>query len=129
MEETTILLMEKHKETGYLEKEVDSYTIEENGELIDGIYLIKEDGEDIIHLKLTTNRDVEDDEFESIYDNYNLEDFKDIVLSIEEVDDTYNPTWEVTFKFEDNREAFQNKLQMIINKHKEILDKAMLNCN
>lgn len=124
MEETTIILMERNSETGYLEREVNSYTLEENGNLIEGIYLVKEEDGEVVNLKLTTDRDVEDDEFDSIYDNYNMEEFGKMINSIEEVDDTYNPTWEIKLPFIENRDMFQDKLQQLVNKHKEILDKA-----
>ncbi|WP_138202786.1 DUF6762 family protein [Haloimpatiens lingqiaonensis] len=124
MEETTIILMERNSETGYLEREVNSYTLEENGNLIEGIYLVKEEDGEVVNLKLTTDRDVEDDEFDSIYDNYNMEEFGEMINSIEEVDDTYNPTWEIKLPFIENRDMFQDKLQQLVNKHKEILDKA-----
>lgn len=124
MEETTVILMERNKETGYLEKEINSYTLQENGNLVDGIYLVKENDTEIIHLKLTTDRDVEDSEFDAIYDNYNGEEFGEMITSIEEVDDTYNPTWEVVFPFIENRDIFQNKLQEVLNRHKEILDES-----
>lgn len=124
MEETTIILMERNSETGYLEREVNSYTLEENGNLIEGIYLVKEEDGEVVNLKLTTDRDVEDDEFDSIYDKYNMEEFGEMINSIEEVDDTYNPTWEIKLPFIENRDMFQDKLQQLVNKHKEILDKA-----
>lgn len=122
METVSVLLMEKNKETGYLERELGSYTISDNGNLIDSIYMVHENEKDIVHLKLTTERDVEDWEFSEILDYYDEDVLKDVVLSFEEVDDTHNPTWEVTFEFIESQNKMQDKLQDILNKHKKELD-------
>ncbi|WP_373898883.1 DUF6762 family protein [Haloimpatiens sp. FM7315] len=124
MEETTLLLMEKNLSTGHLEREVGSYTVSENGELISNIFLSKEDNKEVIHLKVTTEKDIEDDKFDAVYDSYDMESLKEISISVDEVEEEYNPTWEITFEFDNNIDVFQNKLQEILNKHKEILERA-----
>jgi hypothetical protein len=122
MESLSVLIMEKNKETGYLERELGSYTISNNGNLIDSIYMIRENDKDTVHLRLTTERDVEDWEFSEILDYYDEDVLKDIVLSLEEVEDAYNPMWEVTFEFIDSQRKMENTLQDILNKHKKELD-------
>jgi hypothetical protein len=124
METVSVLLMEKNKETGYLERELGSYTISDNGNLIDSIYMVHENEKDIVHLKLTTERDVEDWEFSEILDYYDEDILKDFVLSCKEVDDTYNPMWEVTFEFTESQSKMENKLQEILDKHKKELDEV-----
>jgi hypothetical protein len=122
MESLSVLIMEKNKETGYLERELGSYTISNNGNLIDSIYMIRENDKDTVHLRLTTEKDVEDWEFSEILDYYDEDVLKDIVLSWEEVEDAYNPMWEVTFEFIDSQHKMENILQDILNKHKKELD-------
>ncbi|HSQ33346.1 MAG TPA: DUF6762 family protein [Peptostreptococcaceae bacterium] len=122
MEPLSVLIMQKNKETGYLESELGSYTVSNNGNLIDNIYMVHENEKDIVHLKLTTERDVEDWEFSEILDYYDEDILKDSVLSFEEVEDAYNPTWEVTFEFVESQNKMQDKLQDILNKHKIELD-------
>lgn len=122
MESLSVLIMEKNKETGYLERELGSYTISNNGNLIDSIYMIRENDKDTVHLRLTTEKDVEDWEFSEILDYYDEDVLKDIVLSWKEVEDAYNPMWEVTFEFIDSQHKMENILQDILNKHKKELD-------
>ena len=122
MEPLSVLIMQKNKETGFLERELGSYTLSNNGNLIDSIYVVNEDEYDIVHLQLTTERDVEDWEFSEILDYYDEDIFKDIVLSFKEVEDTYNPTWEVTFEFIESQSEMKNKLQSIVDIHKKELD-------
>ena len=122
METVSVLLMEKNKETGYLERELGSYTISDSGNLIDSIYMVHENEKDIVHLKLTTERDVEDWEFSEILDYYDEDILKDIILSFEEVEDTYNPMWEVTFEFIESHSKLESKLQDILDKHKKELN-------
>lgn len=122
MEPLALLIMQKNKETGYFEREVGSYTVSSNADLVDSIYMIHENEKNIVHLKLTTERDVEDWEFSEILDYYDEDIFKDIILSCEEVEDVYNPTWEVAFEFIESQGEMQNKLQEIVNIHKKELD-------
>lgn len=124
MESSGLILMEKNKENGYFEREIGTYSITNNLNLIESIYMINKDEKSIIYLKLTTDRDVEDWEFSAILDYYDDEILKDAVLSFEEVEDAYNPTWKVTFEFIDSQEGMQIKLEDILNKHKNELDEV-----
>ncbi len=117
MESVTVIIMEKDKETGFLEKEIGSFTVEEHGELIERIYMTTEEGKQIVHMIVTTSRDVEDEEFASILDSYDGEAMEQVILSIEEVEDTYNPTWEVTFPYVDSQDGMEERMQRILNAH------------
>ncbi|MCT4509653.1 MAG: hypothetical protein N4A48_13025 [Tepidibacter sp.] len=122
MESFALVLMQKNKETLEIEKEIGSYTIGSNVDLIDGIYMTCEDEKNIVHLKITTEKDVEDWEFSAILDYYDDEVLNGIVLSVKEIEDAYNPTWEVTFEFVDSQDGMQSKIESIIDKHKKELD-------
>ncbi|CAH2212535.1 DUF6762 family protein [Tepidibacter aestuarii] len=122
MESFALVLMQKNKETLEIEKEIGSYTISSNLDLINGIYMACEDEKNIVHLKLTTEKDVEDWEFSAILDYYDDEVLNDIVLSVKEIEDAYNPTWEVTFEFVDSKDGMQSKIEAILDKHKKELD-------
>lgn len=122
MESTTIILMEKEKETGFLNKEVDSYTIEK-GELISSIYLIMEE-KLVVHVKLTVEQEVEDWQYSAIYDCYDEEALSRLMTSFEEVEDCYNPTWEVTLEYDENRDTMEEKLNQLVEDHFEELNRV-----
>lgn len=122
MESFALVLMQKNKETLEIEKEIGSYTISSNLDLIDGIHMTCEEEKNIVHLKLSTEKDVEDWEFSAILDYYDDEVLNGMVLSIKEIEDAYNPTWEVTFEFVDSQDGMQSKIESILDKHKKELD-------
>ena len=81
----------------------------------------KEDGGYEVIMKLTCDRDVEDWEFEAIYDYYDTETLLPLVTSIKEEEDCFNPTWSITFDFIDNTEEMESKISEILAAHaKEI---------
>lgn len=121
MEETVIVIMLKDSKTGFLEKELGCYKITENENLIYNAYAVEEDGKTKVCMKITTDREVEDWEFEAIYDYYDSETILPLVTSIEEDVDCYNPTWFITFDFVNSIEEMEEKIDKIINLHKQEL--------
>lgn len=119
-----LVLMEKEAETGFLVKEVDTYNIDIEENLIDRIYMIKTDGKNMVNLHLTTGRDEEDWEFSAIFDCYNHEALENKVLTFEEVDECYSPTWEIIFEFIENHSEMLEFLNEILNIHKEELERV-----
>ena len=123
MEETLIVIMLKDKETGFLDKEIASLKVEENDSLIYNTFAQEEDdGEIYVYMKITCDKDVEDWEFDAIYDYYDAEPILEEVGSIEEEDECYNPTWNIRFKFIDNAEEMEEKVKKILNIHKKELE-------
>lgn len=123
METLVVMLMEKDPETGVFSNEVGSYSIQEHGNLVEGIYLIHKEEQDLVYLKLTTDRDVADWEYDAILDYYDMDALKDIVLTIEE-SEGYNPVWEVSFRFMDSQDGMENLLTTVLQKHRNILDEV-----
>ncbi|TCO74561.1 DUF6762 family protein [Marinisporobacter balticus] len=124
MESFSVILMEKNKESGLLEKEIENYTITNHGNLIERIYMMHEDEKDLVYVRITTDKDVEDWEFSAILDYYDEDILKDVALSCKEIDETYNPTWEVILAFIPTHEDMQKKLEDLLNKHKHTLDQV-----
>lgn len=81
MEETLIVVMLKDVD-GFLDKELGSYKVEDEHGYIYNTYAIEEDGKYMIYLKLTCDRDVDDWEFEAIYDYYDVQSLPDFVRSV-----------------------------------------------
>ncbi len=123
MEETFLVLMLKDKETGFLDRELSAYKIGDNEDLIVNIFAQEEDEKTIVYLKITTDRDCEDWEFDAIYDYYDNEVFKDLVLSFSEETEVYNPTFLLTFEYNNNDSKMEDFIKNLLNIHKtELLD-------
>lgn len=119
MEETVIVIMLKDAETGFLEKELGAYSISENGELIFNIYA--EGEEKKVVLRLTCERELQDWEYDAVYDYYDTETVGALVDSMEEEDGHYDPVWMVTFPFAEEQDIMEQKLTEILEAHKEEL--------
>lgn len=112
--------MEKDKETGFVVKEIGSYNVSEGAEYIKSFYVL----DDKVYIKFDTNKDVEEWEYSAIYDVFNMNLFEEEGFEIEEVEDEYNPTYLVKFKYEDNREYISEKLALCIDLIEEAMEKA-----
>lgn len=118
MEETVIVIMLKNKETGFLEKEIGSLDIINNEEYLVNIYVM----DDMLYIRLSTGRDVEDWEYSAIYDYYDSECFNG-VADIKECDDDYNPVWEVCTEFNGDLVVTEQIVNNILEIHtKELSD-------
>jgi hypothetical protein len=115
MEASALVLMKR--EDGILTSELGSYEIEAGIELVYKAYVEN----NTVKLFLTTDRDVEDTEYNEIYDNYDEETLESKGYKVEEVDDEYNPVWCVSFKYEDEYEPMENNLNEIIGYHEDEL--------
>ena len=120
MDYSSLILMEKDKETGFVVKEIGSYNVSEGAEYIKSFYVL----DDKVYIKFDTNKDVEEWEYSAIYDVFNMNLFEDEGFEIEEVEDEYNPTYLVKFKYEDNREYISEKLALCIDLIEEAMEKA-----
>ena len=121
MDFSAIVLMEKDKETKFFTKELGSYEVNDGSEYITKLFY---DGEKV-NLYFDTNKDVEDWEFSAIYDLFDEESFSDIVESIEPYDDEFNPTWIVTFDYDEDHNILNNRLNNICTKIKEEMEKVL----
>ncbi len=120
MDFSSIVLMEKDKETKFLTRELGSYQVNEGAEYITKLFY---DGEKI-NLYFDTNKDVEEWEFSAIYDLFDEESFHDIVNSIELYDEEFNPTWVVTFDYDEDHNILSSRLNDICARVKEAIEKV-----
>lgn len=117
MEETVIVIMLKDEKTGFLEKELGAYSVPENGELLLNIYA---EGEKVV-LRLSCEKELQDWEYDAVYDYYDTETVGALVDSIAEEDGHYNPVWVVTFPFSEQQETMEERLADILQAHREEL--------
>jgi hypothetical protein len=109
MEFSSLVLIERDKATNHIIREMGSYEVSGGSEYITKLYY---DGESV-HLFFDTGRDVEEWEFSAIFDLFDSESFEDKGYEIEDDDDQYNPTWHVKLGFDEDHEAFKEKLNEI----------------
>ncbi|MBM6837777.1 hypothetical protein H9X77_05880, partial [Clostridium saudiense] len=88
MDYSSLILMERDAETGFVTKELGSYQVSIEAEYVKGFYVKG----DTVYLKFDTNKDVEEWEYSAIYDAFNYSLFEEEGFKIEDVDDEYNPT-------------------------------------
>ena len=117
MEETVIVIMLKDAETGFLEKELGAYSLPENSGLIFNIYA---EGETVV-LRLTCDKELQDWEYDAVYDYYDPETVGPLVDSIEEEDGHFDPVWVVRFPFAEEQDVMEEKLADILQAHQEEL--------
>lgn len=117
MEEMALVIMEKDPETGYLSKELGTYSINYNIDMVSSIFVSLQDGKRVVNMSVTIPGEFEDWEYNAIMDNYNHELFENIVISIKEDEESYNPAWVMVFDFMDNDDAMEKKLNDILAVH------------
>lgn len=118
--DTAIVIMQKNKKTGLFEKELQSLVIAKYEQYILNIYALKdEDNKLFLNIKLTTDRDVLDWEYDAIYDYYDIDIFKNLGYEIIECEDEYNPTWEISFLYKEDLEELTKVVNDILYYHNE----------
>ena len=120
-DETFIVIMQKDGETGFLDKELGCYKTDDESGMIFNTYAVEEDGQLFVYLKLTCDRDVEDWEYDAIFDYYDSETLLNDAISVDEEDGDFNPVWIVKFAFVDDVELMENKLTQLLDLHKKEL--------
>jgi hypothetical protein len=103
---SSLVLMEKDGESGIFTKELGSYEVDDGAEYITKMFMLDNE----VNIFFDTNQDVEEWEYSAIYDLFNENSFEDQNYKIEFVDDEYNPTWLVKFKYEDDYEIMKTRI-------------------
>ena len=111
MDFSSLVLMEKDKETGFITKELGSFEVSEGAKYVKKLFVL--DG--IVNIYFDTNKDVEEWEYSAVYDLFNIDRFIQEGFEIENDEEEYNPTFILKVSYKEERE-----------KMKEILDKAVL---
>ena len=115
--------MQRDEETGFVTKELGSYQVSMEAEYVKGFYVKG----DTVYLKFDTNKDVEEWEYSAIYDVFDMDLFENEGFGIEEVEDEYNPTFLINFKYKDDHEYIEEKLALSIELIEEAMEKAFNN--
>lgn len=119
MEDTSIVIMEREKETGFLGKELGSYNIGNNIEYINRVYALLDGDKMVVYLYLTIPGDFNDSEFNAILDNYDTTIYEGNIISIEEDEENYNPGWIIKMDFIEDINSMEKAINNILSLHKE----------
>lgn len=119
MDFSSLVLMEKDKETGYITKELGSFEVNEGALYVRKLYV--ENNE--VNLYFDTNKDVEEWEYSAIYDLFNEDKFVEEGFKIEEDLDEYNPTFILKFPYNEEYED----MKKVIDKSVDLINSEMNN--
>lgn len=117
MDFSSLVLMEKDKETGFIKKELGSFEVNEGALFVKKLYVLDE----TIYMFFDTNKNVEEWEYSAIYDLFNEEAFIEKGYELEEDLEEYNPTYIIKFKYEDDYYVMKEKIQECV----DIIQKEM----
>lgn len=106
MDFSSLVLMEKNKETGFIAKELGSYNVDEGALFVKKFFVEDE----VVSVYFDTNKDVEEWEYSAIYDLFNKEVFEEKGYEVEEDLEEYNPTFILKFKYDDDHNYMQEKV-------------------
>jgi len=117
MDFSSLVLMEKDKETGFIKRELGSFQVNEGALFVKKLYVLDE----IVNMYFDTNKNVEEWEYSAIYDLFNSNEFIENGYEIEEDVEEYNPTYVIKFKYEDDYDVMKKKIQEAVG----IIEKEM----
>ena len=119
-----LLLMERDPETGLYKGDLGTFVIENN----QNIRKFFHDGEDV-NLFFDVNKDVEDWEFSAIFDVFPYDKFEALGFEILDDEDNYNPSWIVKFKYLEDHEKMQERINELMNLIEESLEYSFKEIN
>jgi carboxylesterase type B len=117
MDFSSLVLIEKDKETGFIKKELGSFEVNEGALFVKKLYVLDE----IVYMYFDTNKNVEEWEYSAIYDLFNSAAFTEKGYEIEEDLEEYNPTYIIKFKYEDEYDVMKVKIRELVS----IVEKEM----
>ena len=120
MDFSSLVLMEKDKETGFITKELGSFQVSEGALYVKKLFVLNEE----VNLFFDTNKDVEEWEYSAIYDLFNYEAFVKEEFEIEDILDEYNPTFLIKFKYVDDYAFMKERIIKCDNLIEEAMVKA-----
>ena len=120
MDYSSLILMERDNETGFVSREVGSFQVSEGAEFVKNFHVKG----DTVYFIFDTKEDVEEWQYSAIYDLFDYELFKGEGLDIEDIEDEYNPTFLVKFEYKDDYDYLKEKLDLCIELVEESMEKV-----
>lgn len=114
---SSLVLMQKDKESGFLNKELGSFEVGQGALYVKKFYEI----DNKVIMVFDTNKDVEEWEYSAIYDMFDYDLFSEKGYEVEDIDEEFNPTWKVEFGYAEHAEDMKEIIYDIC----ETIDEAM----
>ena len=110
---------------GILSNELGSFEIIEGLEFVYKAYVT----EGVVKLFVTTGRDVTDEEYNEVYDEYESDVLVDEGYDVEEIEDEYNPVWRINFPYKEDYDDMNEDLNYVISYHKKEMNRIFEKIN
>ena len=110
MDFSSLVLMEKDKETGFITKELGSFEVSEGALYVTKLFVLN----NVVNLYFDTNKDMEEWEYSAIYDLFDYESFANSEFEIEDVLDEYNPTFLIKFNYDEDYDLTKEKIEKVM---------------
>ena len=88
------------------------------------MFVLKEDDGEKLHLRISTDRDVEDWEYGAILIITTMILMATMLLKIDEIDNDYNPVWEIVIDYDDNLSVVEERVAEILDIHSNELKRV-----
>ncbi len=111
MDFSSLVIMEKEKDTNLFLRELGSYEVGDGGSYVRKLFCI--DG--TVSLYFDTDKDVEEWEYSAIFDLFDTKAFIEKGYEIKDKDEEYNPTWVISFPYDEKKEVMSHKINEICN--------------
>ena len=122
MDFSSLVLMEKDKETGFITKELGSFEVNEGALYVKKLFVLDNE----VNLYFDTNKDVDEWEYSAIYDLFNIKRFEEEGFIIEEELDEYNPTFILKFPYKEEHLEMKDVLDKAVELINEEMEKVFL---
>ncbi|MBS5986389.1 DUF6762 family protein [Clostridium sp.] len=122
MDFSSLVLMEKDKETGFITKELGSFEVNEGALYVKKLFVLDNE----VNLYFDTNKDVEEWEYSAIYDLFNIKRFEEEGFKIKEELDEYNPTFILKFPYKEEHLEMKDVLDKVVELINEEMKKVFL---
>ena len=121
MDFSSLVLIEKDKETGNIKKELGSFRVNEGAVFVTKLFAIDNE----VNLYFDTNKDVEEWEYSGIYDLFNSEVFRQNGFIIEEDLEEYNPTFILKFQYKEEHLEMRDLINKAVDLIKEEIENVI----
>ena len=122
MDFSSLVLMEKDKETGFITKELGSFEVNEGALYVKKLFVLDNE----VNLYFDTNKDVEEWEYSAIYDLFSIKRFEEEGFRIEEELDEYNQTFILKFPYKEEHLEMKDVLDKVVELINEEMEKVFL---
>lgn len=120
MDFSSLVLMEKDKETGFISKELGSFKVSDGALYVKKLFVL----DNVINLYFDTNKDMEEWEYSAIYDVFNYSIFEENEFSIEDCLDEFNPTFLVKFEYDEDYDVVKARIDKCVTLIEEGMEAA-----